>query len=291
MQRDSHWNPRHPLSVNSSSDEWNRNTPAVHPKGRSARLPGGLGRLSRHIGCRATAPAMKLAERQGGTAGSRPVSMLGLASGSKKELTAPRRCMTAVAGAIGSSRYQDPSRPAVIARERRAGCPNLLVRMTTERRGRNLPRPTEGDGVSPTVFQATVRPSRVIGVSPTVAGTAARRRRAVASVARRGAPATPRNKQAMLNQDWLHSDRLDSVRRHVIPADNEARDGSLNETQAAIGRWLSAEYDLAQPSPSGSLTCLGNLSSLNPRNTPVEARVAVVTRFGIKASQGVPRGP
>jgi hypothetical protein len=29
------------LSVN-SSDEWNRNSPAVHPEGRSAKLPGGL---------------------------------------------------------------------------------------------------------------------------------------------------------------------------------------------------------------------------------------------------------
>ena len=70
----------------------------------------------------------------------------------------------------------------------------------------------------------------------------------------------------MLNQDWLHSDRLAWVRRHVIPADDEARDGSLNETQAAIGRWLSAEYDLAQPIPQLVVDLLNNLSSLNPRN-------------------------
>src|SRR5262249_50383222 len=30
------------LSVVATGDEWNRNTPAVHPRGRSAKLPGGL---------------------------------------------------------------------------------------------------------------------------------------------------------------------------------------------------------------------------------------------------------
>jgi hypothetical protein len=30
------------FAVSLTSDEWNRNTPAVHPKGRSAKLPGGL---------------------------------------------------------------------------------------------------------------------------------------------------------------------------------------------------------------------------------------------------------
>jgi hypothetical protein len=68
----------------------------------------------------------------------------------------------------------------------------------------------------------------------------------------------------MLNQDWLHSDRLDSVRRHVIPADDGARDGSLNETQAAIGRWLSAEYDLAQPIPQRLVDLLRQLEQLEP---------------------------
>ena len=68
----------------------------------------------------------------------------------------------------------------------------------------------------------------------------------------------------MLNQDWLHSDRLDSVRRHVIPADDEARDGSLNEIQAAIGRWLSAEYDLAQPIPQRLVDLLRQLEQLEP---------------------------
>jgi hypothetical protein len=30
------------FAVTLTGDEWNRNTPAVHPKGRSAKLPGGL---------------------------------------------------------------------------------------------------------------------------------------------------------------------------------------------------------------------------------------------------------
>jgi hypothetical protein len=66
----------------------------------------------------------------------------------------------------------------------------------------------------------------------------------------------------MLNQERFHSDRLDSVRQHVIPAD--ARDGSLNELQAAIGRWLSAEYDLEQSIPQRLVDLLRQLEQLEP---------------------------
>ena len=68
----------------------------------------------------------------------------------------------------------------------------------------------------------------------------------------------------MLNQEWFHSNRLDSVRQHVIPADDRARDGSLNELQAAIGRWLSSEYDLEQPIPQRLIDLLRQLEQLEP---------------------------
>jgi hypothetical protein len=70
----------------------------------------------------------------------------------------------------------------------------------------------------------------------------------------------------MLNQEWFHSNRLDSVRQHVIPADDGLCDGSLNELQAAIGRWLSAEYDLEQPIPQRLVDLLRQLEQLEPTN-------------------------
>ena len=48
------------------------------------------------------------------------------------------------------------------------------------------------------------------------------------------------------------------------PADDGACDGSLNELQAAIGRWLSAEYDLEQPIPQRLVDLLRQLEQLEP---------------------------